>query len=132
MTTQCSICLDTIDENTTNRALNCGHIYHFQCINTWIKHNSICPLCKSYIPENITVFTQKGWPFRKKINLHISNTYLILKNRLIINKNIKQLRYKPRRIDIIINSDLKIRIYSKDAYTIFNKIKMVLNNLKPN
>lgn len=46
---QCSICFDNInyqDLFTTQ----CGHIFHYSCIHSWVIRNNNCPICrKQYI-----------------------------------------------------------------------------------
>lgn len=41
----CSICLDTSDLIQ----LHCNHTYHSECIQTWLKTENTCPLCRSQI-----------------------------------------------------------------------------------
>ena len=41
----CSICLDAYDQQKAIQ-LDCGHIYHSQCIRLWIKDHDTCPLCR--------------------------------------------------------------------------------------
>ena len=44
--TNCSICLVVMNKGTRATKLNpCGHTYHFDCIETWLKENKTCPLC---------------------------------------------------------------------------------------
>lgn len=58
----CPICLDDfLPSQTTVRSLPCYHIYHPECIDTFLRENSsLCPVCKSkvlspgYCPERIT------------------------------------------------------------------------------
>ncbi|KAL8710120.1 MAG: hypothetical protein Q9220_005203 [cf. Caloplaca sp. 1 TL-2023] len=58
----CPICLDDfIPRTTTVRSLPCHHIYHPECIDPFLLHNSsLCPVCKSkvlpkgYCPDTIT------------------------------------------------------------------------------
>ncbi|KAI4166069.1 MAG: hypothetical protein LQ342_000500 [Letrouitia transgressa] len=58
----CPICLDDfLPSQTTVRSLPCYHIYHPECIDTFLRENSsLCPVCKSkvlspgYCPEKIT------------------------------------------------------------------------------
>ena len=51
----CTICLG--DLKSKKVILNCGHSYHIECINTWIKSQfnkgilSGCPLCRQTIIE---------------------------------------------------------------------------------
>jgi len=49
----CSICHDSYEENINNicELKSCKHIYHYECIKTWIvvnKHNN-CPLCNKHV-----------------------------------------------------------------------------------
>jgi hypothetical protein len=41
----CSICLRIIGRKTRKK-LDCGHIYHWRCIDKWTKINNNCPLCR--------------------------------------------------------------------------------------
>ena len=58
----CPICLDDFESgSTTIRELPCGHIYHPDCIDSFLFNNSsLCPLCKKsvlqtgYCPVRIT------------------------------------------------------------------------------
>lgn len=58
----CPICLDDFESSiTTIRELPCGHIYHPECIDSFLTLNSsLCPLCKKsvlpvgYCPAPIT------------------------------------------------------------------------------
>jgi len=47
---QCSICfekfLDTNIIKSRVRELICGHIYHMECIDKWLKEKPTCPICK--------------------------------------------------------------------------------------
>ena len=41
----CSICLDQLvrEKDDVCRIKNCGHYFHSECINLWLKNHSICP-----------------------------------------------------------------------------------------
>lgn len=50
---ECSICLEKFNQNDEIAALNCNHIYHFNCISLWINHGQItCPICRAQIHTN--------------------------------------------------------------------------------
>ena len=46
----CSICLESLthlpDGTYMPITLNCGHMFHYKCINKWHKTNNICPMCR--------------------------------------------------------------------------------------
>ena len=44
----CVICLDTV-ENEDGVLLDCGHVFHKECIRKWSERKAICPLCKNKI-----------------------------------------------------------------------------------
>ena len=50
-TKDCSVCLTkcTQGEVTT---LNCGHMYHRECINTWFCGHNTCPMCRKVVKRS--------------------------------------------------------------------------------
>lgn len=55
----CSICLDSYSTGQRTGELNCGHVYHKDCIYTWLKTSRTCPLCRK---ENVIVAKQEIVP----------------------------------------------------------------------
>ena len=43
----CSICLDNYKAQEQVGRLNCGHVFHNDCIRSWLEHQKSCPLCRS-------------------------------------------------------------------------------------
>ena len=72
---ECSICLDTIEEiepsehsylvesitkNYKNaKSLPCGHIFHTECINSWMKTSPSCPYCRKFLIEKIPCYLKR-------------------------------------------------------------------------
>ncbi|CAI6339496.1 unnamed protein product [Periconia digitata] len=48
----CVICLDDFTDDSQVRALDCHHVFHQECLDTWFaRWNEYCPLChKPIIP----------------------------------------------------------------------------------
>lgn len=45
--TPCAVCQDSIVSNDIVRKLNgCNHIFHADCIDTWLQRSSLCPTCR--------------------------------------------------------------------------------------
>ena len=44
--TTCSICFETVTNND-KKSLNCNHSFHRNCINTWLREQDTCPLCRA-------------------------------------------------------------------------------------
>ena len=42
----CCICLDEIVIGAKTVLLPCGHMFHSDCIITWLKKNNTCPMCR--------------------------------------------------------------------------------------
>lgn len=50
---KCPICLVELKEGDKIRALPCNHIFHPNCIDTWLVKNSACPICKRDVREEL-------------------------------------------------------------------------------
>lgn len=50
----CSICCQNFDiGNNMVRMPDCGHIYHADCINRWLKIKVNCPYCRTNVRVNM-------------------------------------------------------------------------------
>lgn len=65
-TEDCPICLQEITQEQ-NRKLECGHIFHKECLNTWFTNNYTCPICRTEIIEEKIKFSSQ----EHKKNLYI-------------------------------------------------------------
>ncbi|GFQ06016.1 RING-H2 finger protein atl52, partial [Phtheirospermum japonicum] len=46
--TECAVCLSEFRENESLRLLpKCRHAFHLPCIDTWLRSQSSCPLCRA-------------------------------------------------------------------------------------
>jgi len=43
---ECCICLDANEIGSTVKRLPCGHLFHPECIDSWIKKHCTCPVCR--------------------------------------------------------------------------------------
>merc|ERR1711964_442879 len=43
---RCCICLGDFLKGEDVRELDCNHLFHKECVDTWLKQNRKCPLCK--------------------------------------------------------------------------------------
>lgn len=55
---QCSICLEEVEDCTT--ALNCRHVFCYDCITHWLLLHNRCPLCRSVIIQVVHQVTEAG------------------------------------------------------------------------
>jgi len=46
---RCSICLCDLSNYEKVRKVKCGHIYHAECLEIWLKEEKICPMCKEFV-----------------------------------------------------------------------------------
>lgn len=45
---QCPICLSGLDDGEKVKVLpSCGHCFHPECVDAWLRTQSICPLCRA-------------------------------------------------------------------------------------
>lgn len=48
--TECAVCLSVLEEQDTARELpNCKHIFHVDCVDTWLTTCSTCPVCRTEV-----------------------------------------------------------------------------------
>ncbi|CAN6844696.1 unnamed protein product [Brassica oleracea] len=48
--TECAVCLSVFEEQDTARELpNCRHVFHVDCIATWLTTCSTCPVCRNEV-----------------------------------------------------------------------------------
>ena len=68
----CPICRNSVNEDSITNENNpnmtsvvvvgmCGHAFHYECINRWLKNSKNCPLCNS------------TWEFQKTMDKNIVN-----------------------------------------------------------
>jgi len=43
---KCPICLTEFDDQERINKLHCSHLFHLQCISTWLSENDSCPTCR--------------------------------------------------------------------------------------
>jgi len=46
-TDTCAICVEKFVPGELTRELDCGHVFHRECIEAWIPQSLACPLCRS-------------------------------------------------------------------------------------
>ena len=49
----CGICLDEQNTGDSVKPLQCGHSFHAVCIDTWLKRNATCPICKANVKRYV-------------------------------------------------------------------------------
>lgn len=51
VTTECVICIDEFQSKEKVTQLKCNkmHIFHMDCLLSWIRKNQICPICRQEI-----------------------------------------------------------------------------------
>lgn len=64
----CCICLARYVDNDDLRLLPCGHFFHKDCVDKWLKINALCPLCKAEIEVVSTTAPANGFGRRHSDN----------------------------------------------------------------
>ncbi|XVF40389.1 hypothetical protein PTKIN_Ptkin01aG0109400 [Pterospermum kingtungense] len=58
--TECSVCLGTITEESSVRLLpNCKHMFHVECIDTWLGSHTTCPICRTVAEPTVQAAEDK-------------------------------------------------------------------------
>ncbi|EPS66294.1 hypothetical protein M569_08482, partial [Genlisea aurea] len=54
---ECAVCLNEFADGDTLRLLpKCDHVFHPECIGTWLEHHVTCPVCRA----NLELLQQQG------------------------------------------------------------------------
>jgi E3 ubiquitin-protein ligase synoviolin len=48
----CVICRDSLFEGSKAKKLACGHIFHIDCLRSWLVMQQVCPTCRAEIPAD--------------------------------------------------------------------------------
>jgi hypothetical protein len=57
---KCAVCFNEFENDERLRRLPCEHIYHLNCVDTWLVQNSHCPVCK--LDVNQALFGERPRP----------------------------------------------------------------------
>ncbi|KAI4372442.1 hypothetical protein MLD38_010673 [Melastoma candidum] len=48
----CAICFEELSPDLEHVRMPCKHVYHRDCIVTWLKSSHVCPLCRFSLPHD--------------------------------------------------------------------------------
>tara|TARA_Y100000401_G_C8322999_1_gene226519 strand:- start:46 stop:744 length:699 start_codon:yes stop_codon:yes gene_type:complete len=72
---ECPICINTQTNEVNIKLRPCGHKFHLNCINNWLKQKKECPLCKTQLSSsNLTDYLKNQIPSTYEID-SIINIY---------------------------------------------------------
>merc|ERR1711959_691895 len=57
---ECSICLEQYEKDERIRFLPCGHHFHANCADEWLKEKQCCPLCKQGLEDAENLHNKDG------------------------------------------------------------------------
>jgi len=46
---ECRVCMTSFGGDDTVCVLDCGHMFHRECLVPWVKAHSTCPLCRGFV-----------------------------------------------------------------------------------
>lgn len=49
----CSICFEPFNDEDKCRELKCSHLFHLDCVDTWLKEHITCPVCREETGKGI-------------------------------------------------------------------------------
>jgi hypothetical protein len=50
----CTVCLEPLTCDEPKKLLDCSHLFHQACINSWLKHSPTCPNCRTPVVTCLT------------------------------------------------------------------------------
>ena len=95
---ECSICLNPVRYTRASKQLDCGHLYHRECIDKWMEFGDTCPMCRSQV--SVPKF---------KVTLRVENT---VTNNVSIDEIITELLLETFQGEINFETDTSEELYN--------------------
>lgn len=54
----CPICFEEINHKNSKK-LQCGHLFHVDCLDKWFEKNYTCPMCRTEVEEVKQIYMNK-------------------------------------------------------------------------
>ena len=113
MNQECSICLDTFNNNQT-KLRYCNHVFHLKCISIWCKTSNTCPVCREPI--------HKVQDCKIKVKNKFYNGLIGVKDDVFAFKTINESKKKNKVNFTFQLSDLKSLTYQSFLKIVYLKI----------
>lgn len=65
----CPICLDDYDSDQLYRELPCGHVFHQDCVDSWLTKRVSCPVCKASVIDGCSELDRNAAKEMIRVNL---------------------------------------------------------------
>lgn len=69
---ECVICMTKLFNVAI---IPCGHQFHYQCLQKWLRYNSTCPICRCVVFHNIN-----KEEYQSIINKYVGEEYELVRN----------------------------------------------------
>lgn len=66
---KCAVCWEKLDEA---RRLPCSHIFHHNCLRSWLEQDTSCPTCRKSLQDDKEIQQQSAAAFLNTVNLEAS------------------------------------------------------------
>ncbi len=106
----CTICIEKLGADT--KVLDCNHVFHQKCINTWLSVSNTCPVCRK--PGEVAIKTR-----------FFNEDTLDFVIDIGVNSNINPINV-PNTRGVTVNTNLGVNENSTRARDIIYKILLVL------
>ena len=76
----CSICLEPMNEGeSTTATMPCGHVFHEECITSWIGHGGSCPNCRANVTSLRPIVLEPA-PSQREVTIEVGESSSSIKN----------------------------------------------------
>lgn len=94
--TECTICLEKLSPGDSALRIPCGHLFHEDCVRTWLQSSNQCPMCRYELPTE-DAGLEKG----RRERMASRKPRLTLKS--LSSRCVRELKYLARHFGVSIN-----------------------------
>lgn len=77
---ECSICLSELVIGQPALRIPCGHLYHEECVEDWLKKSNECPVCRFELPTDNAEYEKGRKKRMQSRKIHLSHADLVMKS----------------------------------------------------
>jgi len=97
---ECVVCLENFKVGDTATRIACGHLFHEDCVKTWLASSNQCPICRYELPTDNAVYEQdrQRRMSDRRLRLHLAD---------LSRRSVRELRHLAEHLNVDVSGCLE-------------------------